>query len=63
MPAGVVERVAKWARRKPTLAAAYTLGLLAVLLGGLGGAAAWQWRAAERARDGESGTGRADGAG
>src|SRR5262249_13110757 len=27
--AGVVERVAKWARRKPTLAAAYTLGLLA----------------------------------
>jgi hypothetical protein len=48
--AGVVERVAKWARRKPTLAAAYTLGLLAVLLGGLGGAAVWQWRAAERAR-------------
>ena len=37
--AGVVERAAKWARRKPTLAAAYTLGLLAVLLGGLGGAA------------------------
>ena len=44
--AGVVERAAKWARRKPTLAAAYTLGLLAVLLGGLGGAAVWQWRAA-----------------
>jgi WD40 repeat protein/tRNA A-37 threonylcarbamoyl transferase component Bud32 len=58
--AGVVERAAKWARRKPTLAAAYTLGLLAVLLGGLGGAAVWQWRAAalarneaETARDGE----------
>jgi tRNA A-37 threonylcarbamoyl transferase component Bud32 len=51
--AGVVERVAKWARRKPTLAAGYTLGLLAVLLGGLGGAALWQWRAAEEARDGE----------
>jgi tRNA A-37 threonylcarbamoyl transferase component Bud32 len=49
--AGVVERAAKWARRKPTLAAAYTLGLLAMLLGGLGGAAAWQWRAAEWARD------------
>jgi tRNA A-37 threonylcarbamoyl transferase component Bud32 len=49
--AGVVERVAKWARRKPTLAAAYTLGLLAVLLGGLGGAAVWQWRAAEQARN------------
>ncbi len=51
--AGVVERVGKWARRKPTLAAAYTLGLLAVLLGGLGGAALWQWRAAAQARDGE----------
>ncbi|MFO0957797.1 MAG: WD40 repeat domain-containing protein [Isosphaeraceae bacterium] len=48
--AGVVERAAKWARRKPTLAAAYTLGLLAVLLVGLGGVALWQWRAAERAR-------------
>ena len=46
--ARVVERAAKWARRKPTLAAAYTLGLLAVLLGGLGGVAVWQWRAAER---------------
>jgi hypothetical protein len=49
--AGVVERAAKWARRKPTLAAAYALGLMAVLLGGLGGAAVWQWRVAERARD------------
>src|SRR5262249_10103090 len=39
------------ARRKPTLAAAYSLGLLALLLGGLGGAAVWQWRAAARARD------------
>ncbi len=49
--AGIAERVAKWARRKPTLAAAYTLGLLTVLVGGLGGAAVWQWRAAARARD------------
>ncbi|WP_435008935.1 protein kinase domain-containing protein [Tundrisphaera lichenicola] len=48
--AGLVERSARWARRKPTLAAAYTLGLLALLLGGLGGLAVWQWRAAERAR-------------
>jgi WD40 repeat protein/tRNA A-37 threonylcarbamoyl transferase component Bud32 len=52
--AGVVERAAKWARRKPTLAAAYTLGLLAVLLGGLGGAAAWQWRAAAMATAGQT---------
>ena len=36
---------------KPTVAAAYALGLLALLLGGLGGAAIWQWRAAARARD------------
>jgi WD40 repeat protein len=49
--AGVAERAAKWARRKPTLAAAYALGLLAVLLGGLGGAAIWQWRSAEQARE------------
>jgi tRNA A-37 threonylcarbamoyl transferase component Bud32 len=49
--AGAVERVAKWARRKPTVAAAYALGLLVLLLGGLGGAAVWQWRAAARARD------------
>ena len=34
--AGVVERAAKWARRKPTLAAAYTLGLA-------GGAARRAW--------------------
>jgi serine/threonine-protein kinase len=31
-----LERAAKWARRKPTLAAAYALGLLAAVLGGLG---------------------------
>jgi hypothetical protein len=49
-PVTPIEPAAKWARRKPTLAAAYTLGLLAVLLGGLGGTAVWQWRAAERAR-------------
>ncbi len=52
--AGAVERVAKWARRKPSLAAAYTFGLLTVLLGGLGGAAVWQWRAAAWARDAAS---------
>jgi WD40 repeat protein len=50
-PVTRLERLAKWARRKPTLAAAYTLGLLAALLGGLGGTAVWQWRAAGKARD------------
>jgi eukaryotic-like serine/threonine-protein kinase len=49
--AGNVERLAKWVGRKPTLAAAYALGLLTLILGGLGGAAVWQWRAAARARD------------
>jgi eukaryotic-like serine/threonine-protein kinase len=49
-PVTRLERAAKWARRKPTLAAAYILALIAVLLGGLGGTAVWQWRAAERAR-------------
>jgi tRNA A-37 threonylcarbamoyl transferase component Bud32 len=44
-----VERMAKWARRNPTLAAAYTLGLLAVSLGVMGGAALLEWRAAARA--------------
>ena len=48
--AGAFERAAKWARRKPTLAAAYLLGLLTLLFGGLGGAAVWQWQAAERER-------------
>jgi eukaryotic-like serine/threonine-protein kinase len=51
LPSTRLGRAAKWARRKPTLAAAYTLALLAVLLGGLGGTAVWQWRAAEHARD------------
>ena len=50
-PPGPAEQAARWVRRKPTLAAAYALGVLAVLLGSLGGLAGWQWRAAKRARD------------
>ena len=48
--AGLVERAAKWARRKPTLAAAYTLGLLALALRcGMGARpSVWQWHAATR---------------
>jgi hypothetical protein len=49
--AGAVERMAKWARRNPTLAAAYALGLLTLLFGWLRGAAVWQWRAAAGARE------------
>ena len=48
-PVGFLEKTAKWARRKPTLAAAYSLAMLTILLGGLGGAAVWQWRLAEQA--------------
>jgi WD40 repeat protein/serine/threonine protein kinase len=47
---GELERAWKWAMRRKALAVACVLGLLAVLLGGLGGAAAWHWRAAETAR-------------
>jgi hypothetical protein len=51
--AGKIERLVKWTRRKPTLAAAYTLGILALILGGLGAMAFQQWRLASAARDAE----------
>jgi hypothetical protein len=47
-PSGTAERLVKWAMRKPTLAAAYSLGLLTVLLVGFGATAAWLWQRAER---------------
>jgi hypothetical protein len=50
-PVGLAERVVKWARRRPALAAAYALGLLTLLLGVGGSAAAWLWQRAEAARD------------
>jgi eukaryotic-like serine/threonine-protein kinase len=49
-PAGRAERAIKWARRKPTLAAAYALGFLVVLLGLFTGTLAWMWTKAERER-------------
>jgi WD40 repeat protein/predicted Ser/Thr protein kinase len=46
---GRAERLLKWARRRPALAAAFGLGVL-VLLSGLGGAGAvWLWQRAESA--------------
>lgn len=48
--AGIVERAAKWARRKPTLATAYVLFLLTLTMTGLTGGAVWLWRQAEAAR-------------
>src|SRR5439155_17912508 len=50
-PAGRVERLLKWARRRPTLAAVYALLVLVLGLGAGGGGAVWQWRQAEEARE------------
>ena len=59
-PAGVLERAAKWARRKPALATAYGLAVAVLLLSAFGGGLAYLWLKAERAR-GEAVTAR-DGA-
>ncbi len=64
-PAGVIEKAIKWAKRRPTLATAYGLGVLAAALLLFGGGAAvlavqaaWarddanrHWRATEEARE------------
>jgi WD40 repeat protein/tRNA A-37 threonylcarbamoyl transferase component Bud32 len=50
-PAGPAERLAKWARRKPTAAAACGLSALAALLAVVAGAVVVLWRDAETARD------------
>jgi WD40 repeat protein len=49
--AGVVERLAKWARRKPTLAAAYALAIVVLGLTVLTTGAVWLWRQAVTARN------------
>jgi WD40 repeat protein len=49
-PLGPAERAVKWARRRPALAAAYGLLLLAGTLGAGGGGAVWLWQQAEGAR-------------
>jgi WD40 repeat protein len=48
--AGWVERAAKWVRRKPTLATAYAVTMVAVLLAGLTAGAVWLWQRAEHDR-------------
>jgi WD40 repeat protein len=50
-PAGRAEQLVKWARRRPALAAAYGLGLLALLLGSGGIGALGLWQRAEKARE------------
>ncbi len=47
---GTVERAAKWARRRPAMAAAYGLLMAALVLGLGGGGATWLWLRAESAR-------------
>jgi WD40 repeat protein/tRNA A-37 threonylcarbamoyl transferase component Bud32 len=49
-PTGLIERAAKWAKRKPTLAVAYTVTALAVFLAGLSAGAVWLWQRAEHER-------------
>ena len=48
--AGVVEKGYKWARRNPTLAAAYVMTLAVLLLVGVGASLAMLWRSADRER-------------
>jgi serine/threonine-protein kinase len=48
-PVRGVERTLKWVRRRPALAAAYGLLLVALVLGLGGGGAVWLWRQAEQA--------------
>ncbi|MFO0798388.1 MAG: protein kinase [Gemmataceae bacterium] len=49
-PLGRVERAIRWSRRKPTLAAAYALGAVAVTLGAVAAGAVGLWRTAVAAR-------------
>jgi eukaryotic-like serine/threonine-protein kinase len=49
-PAGAVERAVKWSRRKPTLAAAYGLTAVSLMLVGLVAGAVWLWQQAEGAK-------------
>jgi WD40 repeat protein len=49
-PVGAAERLWAWARRRPTLAAAYVLAFLVLVLGAGGGLAVWSWQTAEGLR-------------
>ena len=48
-PVGQVERLVRWAARRPALAAVYGLLPLVAVLVAAGGSAAWQWQRAEEA--------------
>jgi WD40 repeat protein len=52
-PTGRAERWVRWVRRHPTLAAVYGLVTAVLVLGVLGGGAAWLWQRAEQARQAE----------
>jgi WD40 repeat protein len=49
-PVGRLERLVKWARRKPMQAVVCALSLLVLLLGSLTAGAVWLWREAEQNR-------------
>jgi tetratricopeptide (TPR) repeat protein/tRNA A-37 threonylcarbamoyl transferase component Bud32 len=48
-----LEQLTRWARRHPAIVALYGLMIGVIVLGGLGGGAAWLWQRAERAREAE----------
>lgn len=50
-PVGRMQKSVKWMRRHPAAATAYGLLALVVVLGGLGGSAAWLWQSSEQARE------------
>src|SRR5215510_15910523 len=52
-PVGRGERLLKWARRRPTLAAVYALLVLVLGLGAGGTGAVWLWQRAAAALEGE----------
>jgi WD40 repeat protein len=54
-PVGTAERLWLWARRRPAAAAAYSLGVFALLIGLGGGAAVWMWQGAVTAEREQAG--------
>jgi WD40 repeat protein len=50
-PVGRLARGLRWVRRYPAAATAYGLATLVLVLGGLGGGAAWLWHRSEQARE------------
>jgi eukaryotic-like serine/threonine-protein kinase len=50
-PTSATERLVKWVKRRPAVAAVYALTAMVLVFGIGGGGAFWQWREADAARD------------